>query len=169
MKRWTIVGGTTLCLAGVAVLAKLFLDGPAEGSAVDDPPARGRYLVTIGGCNDCHTPGYLSNAGDVPEARWLTGDSIGFQGPWGTTYPSNLRRLIAAMDEEAWVHYARTLETRPPMPWFNLRAFTEADLRAIHRYIRSLPPDDTSVPDHVPPGRQPATPYIVMVPKSPQP
>ena len=156
-------GGATAAPAGEAATA------PAQYVKAESEIEAGRYLVKIAGCNDCHTPGYLSNAGDVPEARWLTGDSIGFQGPWGTTYPSNLRRLIATMDEEAWVHYARTIETRPPMPWFNLRAFTEADLRAIHRYIRSLPPDNTSVPDHVPPGRQPATPYIVMVPKSPQP
>lgn len=28
---------------------------------------RGRYLVKIGGCNDCHTSGYAQTAGKVPE------------------------------------------------------------------------------------------------------
>ena len=28
-------------------------------AAAVDPVVRGRYLVTIMGCNDCHTPGYL--------------------------------------------------------------------------------------------------------------
>jgi hypothetical protein len=27
------------------------------------------------------------------------------------------------------------------MPWFNLRAMTETDLRAIHRFVLSLPKD----------------------------
>ena len=35
---------------------------------------RGSYLVNaIGGCNDCHTPGYGMKNGQVPEALWLTG------------------------------------------------------------------------------------------------
>jgi len=169
MKRWTIVGVATLCLAGAVILVKLVLDGPAEGSAANDPLTRGRYLTTIGGCNDCHTPGYQASAGDVPEERWLIGNPLGYSGPWGTTYPSNLRRLVANMDEETWVRYARTIETRPPMPWFNLRAFAEDDLRALHRFIRSLPADDTAVPDYVPPDKKPVTPHVVLVPRPPEP
>lgn len=142
--------------------------GRSESATGDDLVGRGRYLVKIGGCNDCHTPGYNTSAGDVPETRWLIGDSTGYSGPWGTTYPTNLRRLLAGMSEDDWVQYARTLETRPPMPWFNLRAFTEADLRAMHRYIRSLPKDDSPVPDFVPPGERPTTPHIVMVPQAPE-
>ena len=33
--------------------------------------ARGKYLVVIAGCNDCHTAGYGENSGNVPEAQWL--------------------------------------------------------------------------------------------------
>jgi len=60
----------------------------------------GRYLVQLGGCNDCHTPGYLLSEGKVPEKDWLTGDSFGWSGPWGTTYAPNLRLLIADMSED---------------------------------------------------------------------
>ncbi|MEJ2396973.1 MAG: cytochrome C, partial [Gammaproteobacteria bacterium] len=28
---------------------------------------RGRYLVRIGGCNDCHTAGYAESGGKTPE------------------------------------------------------------------------------------------------------
>ena len=52
---------------------------------------RGRYLVRISGCNDCHTPGYIAAAGKMDESRWLTGDQLGWQGSWGTTYAANLR------------------------------------------------------------------------------
>lgn len=167
MNRMLIAAAALGAAAHLAVGVYQF--GPGEAAPADDPIKRGRYLVKIGGCNDCHTPGYIASAGKVPEDRWLVGDSIGYNGPWGTTYPSNLRSLVASMNEDDWVGYARTLETRPPMPWFNLRAFAEADLRALYRYIRSLPADDRTVPDYVPPDRQPETPHIVMVPRSPKP
>ena len=41
--------------------------------------------MRIGGCNDCHTGGYLEKTGAVPERERLTGDTLGWQGPWGTT------------------------------------------------------------------------------------
>ncbi|WP_292542594.1 cytochrome c [Mesorhizobium sp.] len=167
MTRWALIGITALGLSGLLAAVKL---DPSEtdAAAATGSIERGRYLVKIGGCNDCHTPGYLEKAGDVPEDRWLIGDSLGFNGPWGTTYPTNLRQLLRTMGEDDWVRAARTVETRPPMPWFNLRAMTEADLRAIYRYVLSLPADDTPVPDYVPPDRPPKTPHIVFVPQAPK-
>jgi mono/diheme cytochrome c family protein len=64
---------------------------------------RGRYLVGIGGCNDCHTPGYAESAGNVPDAERLTGSPVGFQGPWGTTYPANLRLVVQTLTEAEWL------------------------------------------------------------------
>ena len=150
----------------VVAVSAAFVFVPAM--AADLSVQRGRYLVRIGGCNDCHTPGYMAKTGNVPEDQWLTGDSLGFSGPWGTTYPSNLRHLLGTMEEESWVRFARNLRTRPPMPWFNLKVMNENDLRAMYRYVRSLPADDTRVPDFVPPGRPPATPHILMTPQPPQ-
>jgi mono/diheme cytochrome c family protein len=165
--KWVLVGAAALGLGGVFAAATVEQTGvgsaPTAGSI-----ERGRYLVKIGGCNDCHTPGYLQKAGDVPEDRWLVGDTLGFNGPWGTTYPTNLRHLLRTMDEDDWVEFARTIETRPPMPWFNLRAMSEADLRDIYGFVVSLPPDDSAVPDYVPPGEQPKTPHIVFVPQLPK-
>ena len=104
----------------------------------------------------------------MAEDKWLVGNALGFNGPWGTTYPSNLRSLMRTMEEDDWVQYARTLQARPPMPWFNLRIMTEDDLRAIHRYVRSLPVDETPAPDYVPPDREPTTAYVVMAPRMPK-
>lgn len=73
------------------------------GSAHADDTAmieRGRYIARIAGCNDCHTPGYAMSGGQVPEQAWLTGDAVGWRGPWGTTYPTNLRLRMAAMSEQ---------------------------------------------------------------------
>ncbi|MGE3569520.1 MAG: c-type cytochrome [Burkholderiales bacterium] len=129
---------------------------------------RGRYLVATSGCNDCHTAGYIPAAGKVPEAQWLKGDAVGFRGPWGTTYPSNLRRYFAGVSEQAFIADVRSGRMRPPMPWFNLAAMTDADLRAIHRYVRSLGEPGAPAPAYVPPGEEPATPYIVFVPQPPK-
>lgn len=123
---------------------------------------RGRYLIKIAGCNDCHTPGYLLSEGKVPEKLWVTGDKFGWRGPWGTTYGSNLRLFIKGMTEEKWVSAARTLVRRPTMPWFNLNAMNTADLKAIYQFIRSLGPAGEPAPAYVPPDQEPKTPYALF-------
>ena len=119
---------------------------------------RGKYLVIIAGCNDCHTPGYLVSEGKTPEELWLTGDASGWPGPWGTTYGTNLRIVVQGLTEEQWVTSAQNLITRPPMPWFNLNQMKDEDLRAIYRYIRQLGPGGKPAPLYVPPGEEPNTP-----------
>ena len=93
--------------------------------------SRGKYLIKIVGCNDCHTAGYAPSGGAIPEEKWLLGDSLGYRGPWGTTYATNLRQNIQNFSEDGWISYARNLKTRPPMPWWALNAMTDDDLRAI--------------------------------------
>jgi mono/diheme cytochrome c family protein len=131
----------------------------SKGSAAVE---RGRYLSKIGGCNDCHTPGYMQSAGKVPENVWLTGDALGWRGPWGTTYASNLRDKVPKMSEVQWVQYARTTELRPPMPWFALRDMSDADLRALYRFIVYLGPGGVPAPAYVPPDQEPNPPYVTF-------
>ena len=126
---------------------------------------RGRYIIATSGCNDCHTPGYAQKDGNVPESEWLTGERMGWQGPWGTTYAANLRHSLSPLTEQQWLARARG-EFRPPMPGFNLRAMTDADLKAIYHYVKSLPLKGDPVPAYVPPGRQVATPYFDFTPKN---
>jgi mono/diheme cytochrome c family protein len=133
--------------------------GNADTGAGDDL-ARGRYLVVVGGCNECHTPGYAEAGGRLPEHRWLEGSPLGWTGPWGTTYPVNIRAFIADMTEDEWVKYARQAVTRPPMGWFVLNALTEPDARAVYRFIRHLGPSSNRVPDYMPPGDPPPAPTI---------
>ena len=154
------------CAATCALLVLSSVTASAQGTKVpkrDADVARGRYLVKIGGCNDCHTANYEERAGAVPENEWLTGVPVGFQGPWGTTYAANLRLVIGALTEEQWMKRAREA-LRPPMPWFNLRDMTNSDLRAIYRYVKSLGPAGQPAPAYVPPGEKVATPFIVLDP-----
>jgi mono/diheme cytochrome c family protein len=135
-------------------------DAPKSQAAASKDLARGKYIVQIGGCNDCHTPGYAMSGGKVPEKDWLTGDQLGWRGPWGTTYPVNLRLYMQKRTEAEWVQTARSLQTRPPMPWFALNAMTDADLRALYRYIRHLGPAGSEAPAYVPPDKEPKPPFV---------
>lgn len=129
---------------------------------------RGRYLVKITGCNDCHTPGYTQAGGKVPEKQWLTGDQLGWRGPWGTTYSSNLRLFMQTISEDEWVRLAKTAQYRPPMPWFALHDMRAQDLRVIYRFTRYLGPAGVPAPAFVPPGQEPAGPFVLFPPPPPQ-
>ena len=132
----------------------------ARAAAAGEEVQRGKYLAKIAGCNDCHTPGYAMSGGKVPEKLWLTGDALGWRGPWGTTYAPNLRLYMNSMSEAQWVHRAKTMKTRPPMPWFALHDMTEQDLRALYKYVKVLGPAGEPAPAYVPPAQEPKGPYV---------
>jgi len=126
----------------------------------------GRYIAIIGGCNDCHTEGYLQTEGDVPEKDWLAGSKLGWQGPWGTTYPSNLRLIVQELTEEEFVMVIHERTDLPPMPWMNVNQMSEKDAKALYHYLRSLGPKGEHSPDALDPGVEPETPYLSLVPKN---
>ena len=118
----------TLHLLSVLLVTLGGIAAPASAERIGDPVIeRGRYMLIASGCNDCHTHGYMAADGNIPESAWLTGTDIGFQGPWGTTYPANLRLKAQELTEAEWLQRVRQ-PMRPPMPWFNLRQMTDADL-----------------------------------------
>lgn len=150
-------------LKAVPALLAVLIAFPAaaqERKKADPQVQRGRYLVQIAGCNDCHTANYAPSGGTVPEKDWLTGDALGWRGPWGTTYPTNLRLYMQDLTEAEWVKKAKNLNARPPMPWFNVRDMTTSDLRAMYRYIRHLGPAGKPAPAFVPPDQVPSGPYV---------
>ena len=88
--------------AVAAMLAAGSFVAPAQAQPASQHQAsvaRGRYLVSITGCNDCHTAGYNEAEAKLPERDWLEGNALGFHGPWGTTYPINLRNLVAHLTD----------------------------------------------------------------------
>lgn len=133
---------------------------PQQATKAMSPEAkRGRYLVQIGGCNDCHTPGYIQTGGKVDEKNWLIGDTLGWRGPWGTTYPPNLRLAAQRMSEAQFMARART-ELRPPMPWFNLRAMSDPDVKAIYAYLKHVGPAGVAAPAYLSPDKAPTLPFV---------
>lgn len=95
--------------AGAEPLATSPLDPSEKGTL-----ARGEYLVTIGGCHDCHTPLMAGPTGPTPDMTralsghpqgdvmpdppapvgpWIVasaGTNTAHHGPWGTSFTANL-------------------------------------------------------------------------------
>lgn len=143
-----------------AAIALCVAASGAAAQSLDD----GRLFARMGGCNDCHTVNFAESGGTTPESEWLKGSPVGFRGPWGTTYPANLRLVLKDLSEDDWVAYAQSLETRPPMPWYDLRVAPETYLRGFYKLVRSLGDPGEPAPDYVPPDREPKTPFIVFAP-----
>lgn len=152
-------------IAAIAIAA-LCTGVSANGSAKPDPLVeRGRYLVAFGTCNDCHTPGWRESDGAIPMSQWLTGSTLGYRGPWGTSYPTNVRLEFARISESDWLFMVHTRAGHWPMIWYDLRNLTTQDQRAIYRFVRSLGPRGVPAPDDLPQGVEPKTPYVWVVPR----
>ena len=145
---------------------------PAPVSEADQV-ARGKYLVTVLGCNDCHTPGYFYGAAD--ESRLLSGSELGWKGPWGVSYPRNLtpepQTGIGAWSEADIMNAIRTGKPDgrmllPPMPWPDLAALTDEDAAAIAKYLKTLTPVPHKMPDIVPPGAPVKGSFFTLPPPS---
>jgi mono/diheme cytochrome c family protein len=162
-------GGPVSAEAAPAVVTTAAKPGtPAEHVSAGSQIDAGRYLVKLGGCNDCHTPGFAMTNGVSPaEPEWLTGDAVGFSGPWGVSYPANLRLSLQNMTEKEFIELARAGKGRPPMPWPSLMAMSDQDLSAIYVYIRSLGPKGEASPAPLSPGVAPDGPHISFMPQMP--
>ncbi|MGD2215902.1 MAG: hypothetical protein PVJ64_04075 [Gemmatimonadales bacterium] len=137
----------------------------SSGSTASFTPEEvGEYLVTVGGCHDCHTPGFSEVGWEVPESQYCLGGDFGWTGPWGTTYAPNLRLSVQNLTEDAWVEMLRTRTALPPMPWPNINRMHEDDMRAIYRYLVSLGPAGDPAPAALQPGQESSTPYVVLAP-----
>ncbi len=136
------------------------------------PVDAGRYLVKLGGCNDCHTPGYVEQIAmtgkAMPETDWLMGGDVGFSGQWGVSYPANLRLSFQNWTEEEFLELAHKGQGRPPMPWPSLQAMSDSDLKAIYAYVRSLGPKGVVAPVALSPGVEPDRPHIKFEPLMPK-
>src|SRR5262245_1252097 len=102
-----VFGATALMIGTIWTLA--WWGEASKGVTID----RGRYVARTAACNDCHTPGYIEAAGNVPEESWLIGNTLGWSGDWGTTYPPNLRLYMQRVTEDEWVQIAHSVQLRP--------------------------------------------------------
>jgi hypothetical protein len=86
----------------VAALGTTACSGP-QAAGQSSRVERGQYLVTIGGCNDCHTPLKMGPKGPEPDmTRMLSGHPESFEIRTGTTPASEQWMMTAAVTGTAF-------------------------------------------------------------------
>ena len=69
----------------------------------DEKLARGKYLVTVAGCNDCHTPWKMGDRGPEPDmSRMLSGHPESLVMPPRPVLPEGPWGAVAAATFTAW-------------------------------------------------------------------
>ena len=172
MNRMRFLSG--VLVVSVAALGASSLVSAKPGAAADPAVARGRYLVTIMACNDCHTPGSFYGAPD--QARFLSGSEMGWAGPWGVVYAANLTPdPETGLGKWKLEEIAKALRTgnrpdgrqlAPAMPWQNYTNLTPSDALAIGSYLRTLAPVKHAVPKPLEPGVEVKGPTLAFPPPS---
>jgi hypothetical protein len=122
----------------IAALGTAACAAPAAATHINQARVeRGKYLVTVAGCNDCHTPLKMGPTGPVPDmSRMLSGHPenmpitstpqapegpwmmtsaatmTAFAGPWGVSFTANLtpdrNTGIGIWSEELFLKTLRT-------------------------------------------------------------
>lgn len=98
----TILAGALFTLAALPTSASATESAnPSAPSA--DTLARGKYLVTVAGCNDCHTPLKMGPNGPEPDmSRMLSGHPEGMALPPAPTLPAGPWLVTVAATNTAW-------------------------------------------------------------------
>ena len=155
------------------VLAAAMLGICSHGARAADPQVeRGKYLVIVGGCTDCHTPGALHGKPDM--TKYLGGSDVGFAGPMGVFVGRNLTPDKATgLGDWTTQQIVEVLTTgvrpdgrilAPVMPWRALSQMTRPDVLAMVAYLKSLPPVNNKVPGPFGPGEIPTTLVMTALP-----
>jgi len=135
------------------------VDGVVTAPDPHDSVAYGKYLTTIAGCYECHSP--HDDKGMLDATRPFAG-GWEMKGPWGRNFTANLTpaagtymshatkdefigrfKSFASMD-------ANTAPDAPPgrntvMPWLAFAGMTDQDLGAIYDYLKTVKPIDNKV------------------------
>jgi mono/diheme cytochrome c family protein len=138
------------------------LPSPAAMLDQSTPEKRGRYLTTIADCQGCHTaweapknPGRFGGGNHVElliGAKKLEDVSHNLTpDPTGIPYYDD-----ALFIEALRTGRVRTRDLGPIMPWTVFRNMTDADLKAIHAYLKTLLPVAHLVDAAEPAGACPA-------------
>jgi mono/diheme cytochrome c family protein len=134
------LAATAAVAAATALMARAHADAQVD---------RGKYLVTFGGCNDCHTPGYFLGKPDM--AQFLGGSDVAFEIPGlgafaGRNITSDKDTGIGNWTSQQIVTALQTgvrpdgRVLAPIMPWHAFANLTKEDAIAIAIFLKSVPP-----------------------------
>jgi len=156
------------------VIAVALLGICAHGALAADPQVeRGKYLVIVGGCTDCHSPGGLHGMPDM--TKYLAGSDVGFAVPGMGVFVGRNLTPDKATGLGNWttqqIVEALTTGVRPDgrmlapmMPWRALSKMTRPDILAMVAYLKSLPPVQNEVPGPFGPNETPSTLVMTLLP-----
>lgn len=121
------------------------ITSPVPSPDLSDPVKRGKFLVSLIGCTDCHTP--VDNHHVPIPGMEFSGGQV-FQVPWGNVASANLTPSpsgISYYDEAMFIRTMRTgvagtRQLNKTMPWSVLRDMTDEDLAAMFAYLKTLKP-----------------------------
>ena len=150
---------------GLAFLTASIFASPSY-AADDAKIARGEYLVTIAGCNDCHTPGYFFGKPDME--KFLGGSDVGFEIPGLGVFPGrnitpDKENGIGSWTPEQIVTAIQSgirpdgRVLAPIMPWQDFAHLTKDDAMAVAAFLQSVKPVNNKVPGPFKPGEKVST------------
>ena len=151
----------------------------ASGGAAATPACaqsqieRGKYLVTLAGCGDCHTPGYFRGKPDAEHP--LSGSDVGFAIPGLGVFvgrnltPDKGTGLGGWTDDQIVIAITTGQrpdgrELAPIMPSRAYAYMAPDDLHAIIAYLRALPPTKHVAPGPFAPDETPSVLVSTIVP-----
>jgi mono/diheme cytochrome c family protein len=156
-----------------ASLGLLVVLATTAGVGAQTPVERGKYLVIVASCTDCHTPGHFFGKPDM--ARFLGGSEVGFEipglgvfhGPNLTPDPETGLGKWSAEDIVTAIQTGARPDGRklaPIMPWAAFASLTKEDAHAIAAYLKTLPPVKNKVPGPFGPTQKPTSFVMKIVP-----
>ncbi|MBC5993449.1 c-type cytochrome [Pontibacter cellulosilyticus] len=134
-------------------------DAHTDANTLTNEVLQGKYLLTIAGCAECHTP---QDKGKPVEGKYLAG-GFEFKFPNGAVVRSvnitpDQKNGIGTWSEDMFVQrfkaYNNTAaanqkvspeEMNTVMPWTMYSGMKEEDLRAIYKYLKTLEPNNNKV------------------------
>ena len=172
---------TSVLCAGVVLAATAAMAQAPDAAKI----ARGKYLMTIGACNDCHSPKIdpqqhpdpkrpfsgrpqttqapSQNPGEIHASLDLTA----WAGPWGVSYGANLTPdpetgLKKRYTEASFIKTLRTgkkpegEDLQPPMPWELYKVLSDDDIKSMWAYLQTIPAIRNNVKSAAPAKPAPA-------------
>lgn len=120
------------------------VSSPVSNADSSDPVRYGAHLVNLAGCGDCHTP---QVKGENVAGMDFAGGFV-FSGPWGNVASANITpdaTGISYYDEALFLEAIRTGHVKartlnPIMPVMVYGNLSDADLKAMFAYLRTLKP-----------------------------
>lgn len=122
---------------------------------VSTPEKQGAYLVSMAACTDCHTP--QDKGEPIPGMEFAGGFLI--HEPNGDVVSTNITPSASGIgyyNADTFVQALRSGKVgarplRPSMPWYFFGKMTDADLKAIFAYLKTLKPVKHQIDNFEPP------------------